>query len=224
VLLLLVQRASGLFVWASTVSGYVNGHDPRTRLDLILQGGIASGAEVALDSLYIAALESSGLWADDDFVRAFRDILGVVLIARQPLSGVGIDALLQRPEHIPSVHTTSLLACVLQQSPTARVLHPSFADFLTTKNRCHREVWFFDQPTYHRNLAIHCLRRMDAVLEHNMSNITFSVDLGRVCPKIFHTRVYSGLTIYVQSRKTSLQSCISCGIFYFRTFYTGLRP
>jgi hypothetical protein len=140
VLLQLVQRASRLFVRASTAFGYMNGHDPRTRLDLILQGGIASDAEVALDSLYIAALESSGLLEDGDFVRAFRDILGVVLIARQPLSSVGIDALLQRPEHIPSMHTTSLLACLLQQSPTICVLHPSFADFLTTKNRCKREA------------------------------------------------------------------------------------
>jgi hypothetical protein len=174
----LVQRASGLFVWASTASGFINGHAPRKRLDLILRGEVASGAEAALDTLYITALESSGLWEDDDFVQEFRDILGTVLVVRQPLSCAAIDALLQRPEDTPSVHTISRLACLLQQTPTVRVLHPSFADFLTTNKRCKREIWFFNQPTYHRNLAIHCLHRMDAVLERNICNMTLAVDLS----------------------------------------------
>ena len=51
-------------------------------------------------------------------------------------------------------------------------------DFLATKSQCEHEVWFFDQPTYHRILAIRCLRRMDAILEPNMCNMTLSVDLG----------------------------------------------
>jgi hypothetical protein len=126
-------------LWASTALRFLGRHDPRKRLDSILQGDIASGAEAAVDALYITALESlepPALWEDDDFVQAFRDILGVVLVARQPLSSIGIDALFQRP----SMHTISRLASLLQQSPTIRVLHPSFADFLTTKNRCGREV------------------------------------------------------------------------------------
>ncbi|KIM90352.1 hypothetical protein PILCRDRAFT_59878 [Piloderma croceum F 1598] len=173
VLLKLVQQASGLFVWASTASRFIDGYTPRKRLDTILRGEVASGAENALDALYTSALESS----DDDFVQDFRDILGTVLVARQPLSSTAIDALLRRPEDTPSSHIISLLACLLQHSPTVRVLHPSFADFLTTKNRCKREMWFFDQPTYHRNLAIQCLHRMDTVLQQNMCNMTLSVDL-----------------------------------------------
>jgi hypothetical protein len=178
VLLKLVQRASGLFVWASTASRFIDGYAPRKRLDTILRREEASGAENSLDALYITALESSGLWTDDDFVHDFRDILGTVLVARQPLSSAAIDVLLQRPEGTPSSHTISLLACLLQHSPTVRVLHPSFADFLTTQNRCKREIWFFDQSTYHRNLAIRCLHRMDAVLQQNMCNMTLSVDLS----------------------------------------------
>ena len=176
VFLQLVQRASGLFVWASTVSEFINGHDPRKRLDVILSGEITSGAEAALDILYKTALESIGCWDDEDFTTDFREIMGIVLIARQPLSSRAIDTLMQLPEDRPSMHTISLLGCVLQQSPTVRVLHPSFADFLMTRERCRRDTWFFNQSIYHRILAFRCLDRMNEVLKRNMCNMTLAVD------------------------------------------------
>jgi hypothetical protein len=173
----LVQRASGLFVWASTACEFINAHDPRRRLDVILREDVASGAESALDALYTAALKSVGSWDDEDFVADFRCIMGIILMARQPLSSTSIDVLLNLHEDTrPSMHTISLLGCVLQQSPTVRVLHPSFADFLMAKERCGQDFWFFDRSTYHRCLAFQCLERMDTVLKRNMCNMTLSVD------------------------------------------------
>jgi hypothetical protein len=172
----LVQRASGLFVWASTASTFIDGHDPRKRLDIILNGDVASGAEAALDALYKTALESVGYWDDEDFMTDFRTILGIIFLAREPLSSPAIDALLHLPEDRPCMNTISLLGCLLQQSPTVRVLHPSFADFLTTKKRCGRDTWFFDQSVYHRRLACLCLDRMDAVLEQNMCKMTLTTN------------------------------------------------
>jgi hypothetical protein len=172
----LVQRASGLFVWASTASGFINAHDPKRRLDVVLRGDVASGAEGALDALYKTALESIGLWDDEDFISDFRAIIGIILVARQPLSSSAIDALLLLPEHRPSMHTISLLRCVLQQDRTVRVLHPSFADFLMTQERCGRDFWSFDRYTYHRYLAMRCMDCMDAVLKRNMCNMTLTVD------------------------------------------------
>jgi hypothetical protein len=159
----LVLRASGLFVWASTASEFIGGHDPRKRLDVILRGDVASGAEDAVDGLYRTALESVGRWNDEDFVADFRNILGVILLARQPLSNAAVDALLHLSER-PSIHTISLLGCVLQGRPTVRILHPSFADFLMTKERCGRDIWLFNWSTCHRQLAFRCLDRMEAVL------------------------------------------------------------
>jgi hypothetical protein len=174
----LVQRASGLFVWASTASKFIDGYDPRKRLDIILSGDVASGAEAALDALYKTALDSVGYWDDEDFVADFREILGTILFAREPLSSTAIDVLLHLPNDRPSMHTISLgLSCLLQQSPTVRVLHPSFADFLTTKERCGRDIWFFDQSTYHHHLACRCMDRLDAFLARNMCDMTLTVDL-----------------------------------------------
>jgi len=172
----LVQRASGLFVWASTASEFINGHNPNKRLDILLRGDVESGAETALDALYKTALLSVGQWDDEDFVTDFRNIIGIILVARQPIISATIDALLRLPDERPSMHTISLLGCVLQQRPTVRVLHPSFADFLMTKGRCKREAWFFDQSAYNKCLAFQCLDRMDAVLVRNMRHTTLSVD------------------------------------------------
>ena len=176
VLCQLVQRASGLFIWASTALEFIDGHDPRRRLDVILREKVASSAEAALDTLYKTALESIGLWNDEDFITYFHAILGVVLVTCQPPSSTGIDASLSLPKGWPSMHTISLLGCVLQQKPTVRALHPSFNDFLTTERRCGRDIWFFDQSIYHRYLALRCLDRMDAVLQRNICNMTLSCD------------------------------------------------
>ena len=172
----LVDRASGLFVWASTAWEFINGHDPRRRLDVILREDIASDAEAALDVLYKTALESIGFWDDEDFISDFRAILGVILVARVPLSSASIDAFLRLPKDRPSMYTISLLGCVLQQNPCVRILHPSFADFLMTPQRCKWDTWFFDRATYHRRLAFHCLDCMDAVLKQNMCGMTLSAD------------------------------------------------
>jgi hypothetical protein len=174
----LVERASGLFVWASTASEFINAHEPRKRLRVILSGEAGSGAETALDALYKTALEAIDLWNDEDFLTDFRDIMGVVLVAQQPLSSTTIDALLHLPENRPSIYTISHLGCVLQHTPSVRVLHPSFADFLMTEQRCERDIWFFDRFTHHRSLALRCLDHMDAVLEQNMCNMSLSINLG----------------------------------------------
>lgn len=176
VLCKLVERTSGLFVWASTASKFIDGHEPRKRLEVVLQGDTGHSAGTALDALYKTALDAIDRWNDEDFIADFRDILGVILIARQPLSTSAIDALLHLPVDRPSTYTISLLRCILQQKPSVRVLHPSFADFLMTKQRCGREIWFFDRFTYNRCLAFRCLDRMDAVLKHNLCNMTLSSD------------------------------------------------
>lgn len=159
----LAQRASGLFAWASTAAKFINGHAPTRCLEIILKGDVAPSAEVALDALYTAALETVGRWDDEDFVADFRNIMGVILVARQPLSSASIDMLLNK--HKLCMHTLSHLSCLLQRNPSVCVLHPSFADFLMTVRRCRLDVWFFDRSTHHRILALRCLDRMQFFFE-----------------------------------------------------------
>jgi hypothetical protein len=138
----LVQRASGLFVWAFTASEFINGHAPKKHLDIVLSGDVVLGAEAALDALYKTALTSVGCWNDKDFVDDFWAILGTILVVCQPLSCAAIDALLHLPDDTSSMHTHSLIGCLLQQNPTIHILHPLFTDFLMTKEWCNHNIWF----------------------------------------------------------------------------------
>ena len=173
----LAERASGLFVWASTASDFIDGYDPRKRMDIVLKGEVASEAEDTLDVLSRTALESAGNWADEDFLEDFKAVMGLVLVAQHPLSSTAIDLLLSTPGR-PCAYSISHFGCVLQQTPTVRPLHPSFADFLTTRLRCGRDIWFFDCIPCKLNLAILCLRHLNRILRRNMCSMTLSVDLA----------------------------------------------
>lgn len=174
----LVERASGLFVWASTASKFIDGYDPRKRIDIILRAEVTSGAEDALDILYRTALETAGSWGDEDFVTDFKAVFGVILVALNPLSSTAIDLLLGQSEERPAVLVVSQLGCVLNFEPTVRFLHPSFADFLTTRSRCGQDSWFFEKPRYNYSLAVQCLQRLTSVLRRNICDMTLSADIA----------------------------------------------
>jgi hypothetical protein len=163
----LADRAAGLFIWAYTAFRFVDGHDPRKRLDVLLQGNVTVNAESALDALYSTALESAGRWDDEDFCIDFRAIMGTILVARQPLSHNAIDNLLCLDR--PSLHTLSRLGCVLDlnDGDLVRILHPSFRDFLSDSERC-KEFWFLDLTLSNRQLAIRCMERLENVLRRNI--------------------------------------------------------
>ena len=174
VILDLVQRASGLFVWAFIACRYIeDGHDPRERLDVLLHAETEE-SDAALDALYITALKSAGKWRDPIFRSDFKIILGAILVARNPLSDDAIDKLfcLDRP----SRHTITCLGCVLhwREHESVRVLHPSFAEFLMTWLRCRNDAWFIDTALHNRRLALQCLLRLDVVLKRNICDLLLS--------------------------------------------------
>jgi hypothetical protein len=168
------QRAAGLFVWASTACRFIEGHDPRKRLGVLLRGDIYTNAEAALDALYTTALNSVGRWDDEDFCSDFRAIMGMILVARNPLSDNAIDILLALDR--PSRHTISRLGCVLrwEEMEPVRILHPSFADFLSTYLRCRYDIWHVDTDLHNHLLATHCIKHLHGMLRSNICNLVLS--------------------------------------------------
>jgi hypothetical protein len=167
----LADRAAGLFIWASTACQFIDSHDPRIRLEMLLRTGIKGNAQAALDKLYKTALESAGNWKDDVFCSDFSAITGAILVARNPISPETIDKLLALNER-PSLRR---LGCVLHftnQTGPVRILHPSFADFLSHKDRC--ATSYID--TFHHNkfLAIRCVDHLDERLKENICNLTLT--------------------------------------------------
>jgi hypothetical protein len=172
----LTDLARGLFVWASTACRFIDGHDPKKRLEIILERKAPVQTESTLDILYRSALGSVLLWDDEDFVADFRTIIGMVLVLRNPLSCTAIDTLLGKPNGRSAIDTILQLGCVVSSSPTVRIIHPSFSDFLSTRSRCGRDMWFFQIPSANYPLATNCLHNLNQVLRQNICNLTLSAD------------------------------------------------
>ncbi|KIM86469.1 hypothetical protein PILCRDRAFT_327664 [Piloderma croceum F 1598] len=171
----LVQRAAGLFVWASTACRFVDAYDPEQRLNALLQPDVTCDAEAALDKLYATALESAGEWTDIVFTADFRTIVGTILVIKNPLSAAALVDLLPFDGHRSPQFAISRLGCVLYNNAIIRILHPSFADFLSNKMRCKSDVWFIDMISHNLRVAFHCLDRLDVFLRFNVCNLRLSL-------------------------------------------------
>lgn len=174
----LSERSAGLFVWCSTAMIFVEkGQDPNERLEILLQAKFRRKAESALDDLYNIAMQVSGLWDDETFASDFRAILGTIIVAKELLYHHTIDDLLGFGPRKRSRHTIMRFSCVLSWvSPTEpiRILHPSFADFLSDRGHCKREEWFIDTAFHSRQLAFRCFQIMQAKLTFNICRLETS--------------------------------------------------
>lgn len=179
----LAERASGLFVWASTACNFIDAYDPEQRLSIVLQADIGSDAESALDSLYVTALRSAGHWEDPGFGADFRAIVGTLLVVRNPLSLAALNKLLSIGGQRPPSHAISRLGCVLYSNAIIRILHPSFADFLSNQIRCQCDTWFIDMTSHNLRVARFCLDRMDSYLRYNVCNLELSTTADTTLPE-----------------------------------------
>ena len=153
----LANRAGGLFIWASTACLYIKSYAPNRRLSELAEQqpeAHSSGPFARLDSLYETGLRSAGLWHDALFRSDCRNVLGVILCARVPLSCSVIDTLLELPEDTSSWESISRLGCVIHASETEpiRILHPSFHDYLS--ERCSDHPWSIDLERHNKELAL----------------------------------------------------------------------
>ena len=172
----LVNNAGGLFIWASTACLYIeNGYAPGRRLsELVIKQpeGNSSRPFAQLDSLYTTGLQYAGLWTDPSFCSDCRNILGIILCARDPVSCSVIDALLALPHDTPSMKTVSRLKCVLHVSEKERIriLHPSLHDYLS--ERCRDHPWSIDLDHQNKELALRCIKFLDSELRENICDMT----------------------------------------------------
>lgn len=184
----LALRASGLFIWAYTACRYIEyGQDPEERLSQLVQTALYADAEAALDGIYITALESAGKWDDVAFATDFRDIMGLIVVAENPLTAHTIDLLNAQTgsrRHRPCLHTIRHLGTVLQwaEDKPICIIHPSFADFITEKRRCASDAWFIDRPAHHLRVAKLCIARLGKILKKNMFGLKLSTSAWKAEP------------------------------------------
>jgi len=161
----LVQKSSGLFIFAATVARFVESehHEPRERLRLIVSKADDTSYEGAsgIDSLYSQVLHDafSDIREEPVFVDLKR-ILSAVVLALDPLSRDGLVQLLDIDSALVSTrlrHLHSVMLVPGDGSKEIRVFHKSFPDFLQDRNRCPDPRFHIDSSTRHGDMALSCL-------------------------------------------------------------------
>lgn len=131
----LIKRAAGLFIWASTACKYIDDYRADDLLDELVAGQVYEVAEHALDVLYVKALRYAGDWKKTRFKKDCCNVLGLILIAKTPLSPHAIDQILD----LKSIRVISRLRSVLHHEggvEPVRILHVSFREYLSNPTRC----------------------------------------------------------------------------------------
>ncbi|THU99205.1 hypothetical protein K435DRAFT_837766 [Dendrothele bispora CBS 962.96] len=168
-------RASGLFIWVSTVVSFVANYP--ARLQRILDTDVPKDALKALTTLYQTALESiAGEDGDADIRADIRSVLGRIMASNfltpvtlnGPFTGTdSSDAF--RPDRTTHVFE-KLWSLIQKDDDTQRLslLHKSFDDFLTDELRS-RE-YYIDVKDYVLDWATTCTSYFINFLEKNIEH------------------------------------------------------
>ncbi|KAH7305384.1 heterokaryon incompatibility protein-domain-containing protein [Rhexocercosporidium sp. MPI-PUGE-AT-0058] len=177
----LVVCASGLFIWAATTCRFIREgrRFARKRLDTILKGSSSAvtAPEKHLNEIYLTILKHSisSDYSDEEKEEArdiLKHILGSTVVLLSPLSTSALRRLLQvSKEDVDS--TFNDLHAILDNpnDPTRqlRLHHPSFRDFLLSKDRC-GDFWV-DKKEAHQQLATSCIQLMSQALKKDICDM-----------------------------------------------------
>ncbi len=173
----LVIRAEGLFIWATTASGYIKEGRPhaRSRLDTIVGRRVSADLttpESKLDEIYTSVLRSAlrEEWTGDEneqFCRLLNDVLGTITVLFLSLLAPDLAALLFHSKNdvlevmwdLHSIFDVPEDRCV-----PIRPHHASVHDFLLSNERCTDESFWVDERQAHTRIARQCLLLMTKTL------------------------------------------------------------
>ncbi|KAH8104960.1 hypothetical protein DFH11DRAFT_1324376 [Phellopilus nigrolimitatus] len=204
----LAAKAKGLFIWSSTVFRYISGKlSAEDRLKEVLHSDdLGQTAEAALDDLYAKILGKA--IGDGSDRHLFMEVLGIMLAVYQPLTIEDISHLLSTtvsdPLHVVT-NVCDYMQSVLYKGDHAvmQFYHQSFADFLTSEERCTKanlKDVFVDIKSCHARIGIKALGLVKKEARFNICGIKSSylpnshiVALGDQIQTLPRYLVYSSL-------------------------------
>jgi energy-coupling factor transporter ATP-binding protein EcfA2 len=175
----LMKKSGGLFIFASTVIKLILDKDgnPCKTLDSILSqyDGFADEGTSGLDELYSQVLGRAFSAKPDKLSSARRAILGLLVVASDPLSATAVADILQL-EYTNGVKTClrslhSLLIVPDKPSEPIRFHHKSFPDFLMDPARCTDPRFFIAKDEHHFVVVQGCFRIMNEKLKRNIGGL-----------------------------------------------------
>ena len=179
---ILVERSSGLFIYAATVCRFVQDPKwlPTKRLDIALQGSDDGQSPTQrLDEMYVQILKSSVIGECSGKEKSilsqrFRDTVGLIVVLFDSLSSVALTGLLPNLSEVIDITLESLKSIINvpeDHSSPIRLLHPSFRDFLLDRNRCSDGSFWIDEGKSHYDIAQQCLDVMSKTLKRNICHL-----------------------------------------------------
>jgi hypothetical protein len=176
----LVCNASGLFIWAATACRFIReGKRFATkRLDMILKSGSTTmnAPEKHLNEIYLTVLRHSiSPEYTPEEAEALRymlkSLLGSIVTLLSPLSIQSLSKLVNTSQEevdqtLNDLH--AILDIPKDQTCPLRLHHPSFRDFLLTKERCGDSNFQVDEKQAHQTLAGYCIQLMSTSLKQDI--------------------------------------------------------
>ncbi|KAL5512554.1 hypothetical protein ACEPAG_3207 [Sanghuangporus baumii] len=170
----LSDAADGLFIWASTAVRMVGeSSNPRRKLRVLLDDIKSVGG--GIDSLYSTLLEQSGItWYESEARDEFTKILGIILFAKEAMSGEDIEAFLGLEEDTADTILCRLRSVLSYETgKPVRLHHASFADYLTSE-RSNGKPWNIGEARQKALIAERCFDIMGETLRFNICGIESS--------------------------------------------------
>jgi hypothetical protein len=179
----LVRNANGLFIWAATTCRFIREGKRFAvkRLGTILEGtgSTVTAPEKHLNEIYIFVLghSISATYTDEEkqeYCSMLRHILGSVAVLFSLLSALSLSELLHIPKEdigqvLEDVH--AILDIPKETDQPLRLHHPSFRDFLLSKERCGDSNFWVDEELAHRTLADNCIQLMSSSLKQDICKL-----------------------------------------------------
>ncbi|KAH5622319.1 hypothetical protein HBI68_251460 [Parastagonospora nodorum] len=191
----LVRSASGLFIWAATACRFISeGLFAEERLQMLTDGSdrdSAASPEQHLNQLYLTVLQKSikSSYTARELAKYYsimRQILGSIIALSSSLSVSSLGMLILLPEQrvtrmLKELH--AILDIPKGHGQPLRLHHPSFRDFLFSKDRCDDANFWIDERQAHAALASNCIQLMSSTLKQDICGVrapgTLAADMKR---------------------------------------------
>lgn len=189
----LVSRAGLFFIFAATIVQFVADayYSPQTQLQRLLNSGNTQSRAtyVQVDLLYLQILFSSleGRADASELSARFRKIVGAIVLLQDPLSISRLAHLLDHDQADLEAALTplhSVLDIPANTIDPIRIFHPSFRDFLLSKERCRDYRFAISERQTHAQLALCCLQVMLRHLKRNICDIGSDAVLNSEIPDL----------------------------------------
>ena len=177
----ILKKTAGLFIVAAVIMRFIDSlfASPQKRLKLIIDLPKStiyegkSGINVVYHQILSVSLENADE-DDPDFYNQLHLVVGSIVIALKSLPHADIADILEMTlENIWTILTHLHLVLIVPESTTEpiRILHKSFADFITNNQRCSDGRYSIDAPAHHSVLGGRCLKLMETRLMKNICRL-----------------------------------------------------